>query len=151
MKKMSLFATLILVCGLFVPALYAEQHGCTTANVAGTYGYEGFGTVTNTTLFGLTGEYSSVGTLTFDGKGNLLIADTSRIGDVVTETLYVATYKVTNPNQCIVTFTITQFGTDPHFKLVFVDNRNKALGMSLIPGMFVNYVNTTKIAIDNQQ
>jgi hypothetical protein len=52
------------------------------ANVAGTYGYVGFGTVRAGNPLGLpAGTYSSMGTLTFDGKGNLLIIDTDRIDD----------------------------------------------------------------------
>lgn len=148
--------TVILVCTLFTPALFADQQGCTIANVAGTYGYEGFGTVLAGNPAGLPpGTYSSVGTLRFDGKGNLLIIDTERVDDVflLPDTQYPSTYTV--DKQCIVTFTITAYAEaglpGPHFKGVFVDNRNKLLAMSLLPGFVINYVNTTKIATDDQQ
>lgn len=147
------FTTAVLVCSLFVPPLSASQNGCTMANVAGTYGYEGFGTVLAGNPAGLpAGSYSSTGTLSFDGKGNLLIIDTERIDDffVTPDTQYPSTYTVNK--QCIVTFTITAYAQaglpGPHFKGVFVDNRKGLRAMSLAPGLVVNYVSTTKITVD---
>ena len=149
------FTTVIIVCTLFTPALFADQQGCTIANVAGTYGYEGFGTVLATNPANLpAGTYSSVGTLRFDGTGNLLIIDTERVDDVFVppDTQYPSTYTVNK--QCIVTFTITAYAEaglpGPHFKGVFVDNRKKLVAMSLIPGFVINYVSTTKVVIDDQ-
>ena len=149
------FTTTVLVCTLFVPALFAEQHGCTMANVAGTYGYVGFGTVRAGNPLGLPpGTYSSMGTLTFDGKGNLLIIDTDRIDDVFLppDSQYLSTYTVNK--QCVVTFTVTAWAEiglpGPHFKGVFVANRNKLVATSLLPGANINYVNTTKVAINDQ-
>jgi hypothetical protein len=149
------FTTTILVCTLFAPALFADQNGCTMANVAGTYGYEGFGTVLATNPVGLlAGTYSSMGTLSFDGKGNLLIIDTERVDDFFAppDTQYPSTYTVNK--QCIVTFTITAYAEagfpGPHFKGVFVDNRKKLVAMSLLPGFVINYVSTTKVVMDDQ-
>ena len=74
--------TAILVCTLFAPTLFAHQNGCTMANVAGTYGYVGCGTIRAGNPLGLpAGTYPPMGTLAFDGKGNLLIIDTDRIDD----------------------------------------------------------------------
>lgn len=149
------FTATVLVCTLFVPPLFAEEHGCTMANVAGTYGYVGFGTVRSGNPLGLPpGTYSSMGTLTFDGKGNLLIIDTDRIDDVFLppDSEYPSTYTVNK--QCVVTFTVTAWAElglpGPHFKGVFVANRNKLLATSLLPGANINYVNTTKVAIHDQ-
>lgn len=149
------FTTVILVCSLFVPAAFADQKGCTMANVAGAYGYVGFGTVLAGNPFGLpAGNYSATGTLTFDGKGNLLIIDTERIDDFFPppDTQYPATYTVNK--QCITSFTVTAWAQaglpGPHFKGVFVNNRKKLVAMSLLPGAIVNYVNTTKITVDDQ-
>jgi hypothetical protein len=149
------FTTTVLVCTLFVPALFAEQHGCSMADVAGTYGYVGFGTVRADNPLGLpSGTYSSTGTLTFDGKGNLLIIDTDRIDDffLPPDTQYPSTYTVNK--QCVVTFTVTAWAElglpGPHFKGVFVANRNKLVATSLLPGANINYVNTTKVAINDQ-
>jgi hypothetical protein len=149
------FTTAILVCTLFAPALSAGQNGCTMANVAGTYGYVGFGTVRAGNPLGLpAGTSSSIGTLTFDGKGNLLIIDTERIDDffIPPDTPYPSTYTVNK--QCVVTFTVTAWAEaglpGPHFKGVFVANRNKLVATSLLPGANINYVNTTKVAINNQ-
>jgi hypothetical protein len=147
------FSAVLLVCALSVPTLSASQNGCTMANVAGTYGYEGFGTVLATNPIGApAGTFSSIGTLNFDGKGNLLIIDTQRIDDVfpAPDTQYPSTYTVNK--QCIFTFTITAFAQaglpGPHFKGVFVNNRKGLRAMSLVPGLIVNYVNTTKITVD---
>ena len=149
------FTTAILVCTLFAPALSAGHNGCTMANVAGTYGYVGFGTVRAGNPLGLpAGTSSSIGTLTFDGKGNLLIIDTERIDDffIPPDTPYPSTYTVNK--QCVVTFTVTAWAEaglpGPHFKGVFVANRNKLVATSLLPGANINYVNTTKVAINNQ-
>lgn len=149
------FSAVLLVCALSVPTLSASQNGCTMANVAGTYGYEGFGTVLATNPIGApAGTFSSIGTLNFDGKGNLLIIDTQRIDDVfpAPDTQYPSTYTVNK--QCIVTFTITAFAQaglpGPHFKGVFVNNRKGLRAMSLVPGLIVNYVNTTKITVDDE-
>ncbi len=127
---------------------------CTMENVAGTYGYVGFGTI-GTNPFGLpAGTYSSVGTLAFDGKGNLLITDTARIGDffLTPQATYASTYTV--DKQCVGTFTITGFVRigipGPHYRVVFVNNRKGIRAISLIPGWIVNYVNTTRIDSDNQ-
>jgi hypothetical protein len=150
-----IFTTAILVCTLFVPTLSASQNGCTTANVAGTYGYEGFGTVLAGNPLGApAGTYSSTGTLTFDGKGNLLIIDTERIDDVFAapDTQYPSTYSVNK--QCVVTFTLTALAQagfpGPHYKGVFVNSRKGLRAISLLPGFIVNYVNTTKIGLDHE-
>jgi hypothetical protein len=147
------FTTAILVCTLFVPTLSADQSGCTMANVAGTYGYVGFGTVLAGNPLGTpAGTYSSTGTLSFDGKGNLLIIDTERIDDLFAppDSQYPSTYTVNK--QCVVTFTLAAFEQagfpGPHFKGVFVNNRKELRIMSLFPGFVVNYVNTTKITVD---
>ncbi len=148
------FTAAILVCTLFAPVAFADQKGCTTANVAGTYGYVGFGTVLATNPFGLpAGAYSSIGTLTFDGKGNLLIVDTGRIDDFSfqADTQYPATYTVSN--ECVVTFTLKAYADaglpGPHYKGVFVNDRRGLRVMSLVPGFLVNYVNTTKITAED--
>jgi len=149
------FTTAILICTLFTPAVFADQHGCTMANVAGTYGYVGFGAVRAGNPLGLPpGTYSSMGTLTFDGKGNLLIIDTDRIDDffLPPDSQYPSTYTVNN--QCVVTFTVTAWAEaglpGPHFKGVFVNSREKLEAVSLLPGASINYVNTTKIVVDDQ-
>ncbi len=149
------FSAVLLVCALAVPTLSASQNGCTMANVAGIYGYEGFGTVLATNPIGApVGTFSSIGTLNFDGKGNLLIIDTQRIDDVfpAPDTQYPSTYTVNK--QCIVTFTITAFAQaglpGPHFKGVFVNNHKGLRAMSLVPGLIVNYVNTTKTTVDDE-
>ena len=144
----------VLVCSLFAPAAFANT-GCTVANVAGTYGYVGFGTVRAGNPLGLpAGEYSSIGTLAFDGKGNLLITDTGRIDDFFfpPDTQYAATYTVNS--SCEYTFTITawvQAGLPgPHWKGMFIANRTRATGMAVFPGANINYVNTTKVVIGDR-
>jgi hypothetical protein len=149
------FTTAILVCTLFVPAAFADQKGCTIANVKGTYGYVGFGTVLATNPFGLpAGTLSSMGTLTFDGRGNLLIVDTGRTDDIFfTPDLEEPSTYIVNDN-CVATFTVTAyvgFGIPgPHFKAVFVDGRNGLRGMSLVPGLIINFVNTAKITAEDE-
>ncbi len=150
-----IFATAILVCTLFVPTLSASQKGCTMANVAGTYGYVGFGTILAANPLGApAGNYSSTGTLTFDGKGNLLIIDTERVDDLFPppDTQYPSTYTVNK--QCILTFTLTALAQagfpGPHYKGVFVNNRKELRAISLIPGFVVQYVNTTRITAEDQ-
>jgi hypothetical protein len=149
------FTTAILVCTLFAPTLSATQNGCTLANVKGTYGYVGFGTILAGNPFGVpAGTFSSMGTLNFDGKGNLLIIDTQRNDDlfVPPDTQYPSTYTVNK--QCVVTFTITAYAQaglpGPHFKGVFVNNRKGLRAMSLLPGFVINYVNTTKVTINDE-
>ena len=136
------FTTAILVCTLFVPATFADQKGCTIANVKGSYGYVGFGTVLTTNPFGLpAGTFSSMGTLTFDGKGDLLIVDTGRIDDLFfpPDSQYPSTYSVSA--DCIVTFTLTAYVQaglpGPHYKGVFVNNRKELRVLSLVPGFVV--------------
>ena len=149
------FSAVLLAFTLSLPALSADQNGCTMANVAGTYGYEGFGTVLAGNPAGLPpGTYSSTGTLRFDGKGNLLIIDTERIDDFFAspDTQYPSTYTVNK--QCVVTFTLAALAQaglpGPHYKGVFVNNRKGLRAISLIPGFVVNYVNTTKIKISEE-
>ena len=126
-----------------------EQNGhssvCTVANVAGTYGYVGFGNALPGNPFMVTGPYSSSGTLTFDGKGNLLIIDTARIEDhlLYTDQSFSATYSV--DAQCNVTFSLTGVAGGPHYKGVFVNNRKGLRVISLLPTLQVKYVNTTRI------
>ena len=81
----TLFAIAVLA-SILAPAAFAddnEQNGhssvCTMGNVAGIYGYVGFGTALPGNPFMVTGTYSCSGTLAFDGKGHLLIIDTARI------------------------------------------------------------------------
>jgi hypothetical protein len=122
---------------------------CTTQNVAGTYGYVGFGNI-GTNPFGLpAGVYSSTGTLVFDGKGGLLITDTARIDDffLPADAVYPGTYAV--DRQCVGTFTLSGFVRagvpGPHYKFVLVNNRKGIRAISLVRGWIVNYVNTTRI------
>ncbi len=145
-----IFAAAILVCTMFAPSSFADQKGCTTANVKGTYGYVGFGTILATNPFGApAGTYSDTGTLTFDGEGNLLIVGTGRIDNLFfpPDTPYPSTYTVSD--ECVVTFTITSWANlglpGPHYKGVFVNNRKELRVISLIPGYLVNYVNTVRI------
>ncbi len=143
---------LLLVTAMFGANLGSIFADCTTENIAGTYGYVGFGTI-GTNPFGLpAGSYSSVGTLAFDGKGHLLITDTARIGDafLTPNATYPSTYTVNA--QCVGAITIIHFVDigilAPHFKFVFVNNRKGIRTISLVPGWIVNYVNTTKIESD---
>ncbi len=146
--------TAILVCTLSVPAALADEKGCTLANVKGTYGYVGFGTVLATNPFGApAGTYSSTGTLTFDGKGNLLIVNTDRLDDFFTvDVPYPGTYTVSD--ECIVTFTLTAFAElglpGPHYKGVSLNGGKELRAISLIPGYIVNYVNTAKITVEDK-
>ncbi len=156
-----LVISVILICSLFTAVAFAEEKdqdesssGCNVANVAGTYGYVGFGTVLTGNPLGFpAGSYSSTGTLRFDGKGNLLIIDTERIDDVFfpPDTSYPATYTV--DEQCATTFTLTDVAKaglpGPHYKGVFVNNHRGLRAISLLPGVIVNYVNTTKVRNGN--
>ncbi len=146
----------ILVCTLFVPAVFADEKGCTIANVKGTYGYVGFGTVLTSNPFGYpAGTYSSMGTLAFDGKGNLLIVDTGRLDNLFSlpDSQYPSTYAVSA--QCVVTFTLKAYVDaglpGPHYKGVFVNNRKELRVINLVPGFIVNYVNTTKITTEDSE
>ncbi len=146
--------TAIVFCTLLAPALMADQKGCTVANVAGTYGYVGFGTILAINPFGLpAGTYSSMGTLTFDGKGNLLIVDAARYDNLfgTPDSEEPGTFTVND--KCVVTFTLNAFADlgipGPHYKAVFVDNRKGLRTMSLVPGLVVNYVSTTRITVED--
>ncbi len=141
----------ILVCTVFAPAAFADEKGCTSANLKGTFGYVGFGTILATNPFGLQAStYSSTGTLTFDGKENLLIVDTSRYDNLFgpPDSEEASTYTVNE--KCVVTFTLKSFVDlglpGPHYKGVLVNGGKELRMMSLIPGFIVNYVNTAKIA-----
>ncbi len=148
------FTTAILVCSLFVPVTLADEKSCTMANVKGTYGYVGFGAILAINPFGLpAGTYSSTGTLTFDGRGNLLIVDSSRYDNLFAppDSEEPSTYMVNE--KCVVTFTVKPLADagipGPHYKGVFVNNRKELRAMSLLPGLIVNYVNTTRITTDD--
>ena len=143
MRKLLLTAAIL---GSLAMVAFAD---CTMENVAGTYGYVGFGTMLVPNPLGLpSGTYSSIGTTAYDGKGNILITDTARIDDLLfPPTTYAGTYTV--DKQCVGSFTITSFVSaglpGPHFKVLFVDNRKGIRGISLIPGLVVNFVNTSRI------
>ena len=146
--------TLLLAAAILGSLSLVAFADCTTENIAGTYGYVGFGTVGANPLGLPPGTVSSVGTLAFDGKGNLLITETARIDNTFLppDTTYPSTYTV--DKQCVGTFTITGFASaglpGPHFKVVFVDNRKGIRAISLIPGLVVNYVSTTRIESDRK-
>ena len=146
--------TLLLAAAILGSLSLVAFADCTKENVAGTYGYVGAGTVGVNQLGLPPGASSSVGTLAFDGKGNLLITETARIDDVVLPpATYPSTYAV--DKQCVGTFTITSFALaglpGPHFKVVFVDNRKGIRAISLLPGIIVHYVNTTRIEGGKQE
>ena len=140
---------LLLTAAILGALSFAAFADCTMENVAGTYGYVGFGTVLVPNTLGLpAGTYSSLGTTAYDGKGNILITDTARIDDLLFPlATYAGTYTV--DKQCVGSFTITSFVSaglpGPHFKVLFVDNRKGIRGISLIPGLVVNFVNTSRI------
>ncbi|MBI4905351.1 MAG: hypothetical protein HY820_17080 [Acidobacteria bacterium] len=140
---------------LFTQAAIAEERpadeaGCTVANVAGTYGYAGFGTVLPGNPFLMPpGTYTHVGTLTLDGKGNVTIVDTGRVDDYFfpANNVYAAVYTV--DSQCHATMSIPAFDqipgvTRPHWRGVFVDNRKGYRAISMLKGLIINYVNTTR-------
>lgn len=149
------FTGTILAANLFTQAVptderNADNSGCTLSNVAGTYGYVGSGTVRPGNPIGLpAGTYTSVGTLNFDDRGNVVITDTARVDDffLPPNQIYAATYTV--DRQCMATMTITawaQMGLPgPHFKGVFVDERHGFRGMTTGPGASIHYDNTTRI------
>ncbi len=150
-RSIAIAFTALLVCTLLAPAVFADEKGCTTANVKGTFGYVGFGTVLASNPFGLpTGTFSSTGTLTFDGKGNLLIVNTGRIDDffLPLDEQIPTTYAISG--QCVVTFTVTLWAElglpGPHYKGVLVNGGKEFRMISLLPGFLVNYVSTVKIA-----
>jgi len=143
MQKMCL---LILVSALFAGSALAQ---CNMASLHGTYGYVGFGTVAAKPSGLPTGNWSSVGILNFNGRGGLVITDTARVEGLTlwSDRAFPSTYTV--DHNCVATFTITEFAAagipGPHFKVVIVDNRAKIVGISLLPGVTVNFVSTTRI------
>jgi len=149
------FTGTIPAANLFTQAAFADERnadhsGCTVSNVAGTYGYVGFGTVRSPNPFGLpAGTYSQVGTLTFDGKGNVTIVDSARVDDIFFTPNFVYHAVYTVDKQCNATMSIPAFDVPgvsrPHWRGVFVDNRNGYRGMSMLPGVSIHYVNTTRI------
>lgn len=148
MRRLSItFAILALT--LLAQTAFA-QPACSLATLNGAYGYVGTGVVRSPNPTGLPpGDYSSVGILNFDGKGNVLIVDNQRIGDFILppNVTYAATYTV--DSNCMVSMTITAWAqgglSGPHFRLVIVEKGAGLRGISLLPGVTVNYVSTAQI------
>jgi hypothetical protein len=141
---------------LFI-ALYAGPIGAVAAHAGhgnscgarGTYGYTGFGTVFPGNVAGFPpGIASTNGTITLDGKGNVLIHEVEVIeGALVSPpegSTFVGTYTL-NPD-CTFTGTLTQ-PPIPGTALVgvVVDNGKEIRAMLTVPGVQINFISTVKI------
>jgi hypothetical protein len=157
MLSLTRFAVALLLAGaviLFI-ALYAGPIGAVAAHAdgnrcgaRGTYGYTGFGTVFPNNGYFPPGIASTNGTITLDGKGNVLIHEVEVIeGAVVSPpegSTFVGTYTL-NPD-CTFTGTLTQPPV-PGTALVgvAVDDGKGIRAMLTVPGVQINFVSTTKV------
>ena len=141
---------------LFI-ALYAGSFGAVAAHAGqgsschamGTYGYTGFGTIFPGNAAGFPpGTASSNGTISLDGKGNVLIHEVEVIeGTVVSPpggSTFVGTYTL-NPD-CTFTGELTQPPIPGRALVgVVVDNGKGIRAMLTVPGVQINFVSTTKV------
>jgi hypothetical protein len=135
------------------PALANESEDeCSIANVAGTYGFVGFGQLLPTNAFNLPpGPESNVGRFALDGRGSFVLVETVRVSvggtDQFINPRESGTYTVDAGCNFTLTGSIPPFIPKP-IKLqigVFVNHRKELRAMGTVPGLFQNYVSTTRV------
>jgi hypothetical protein len=124
-------------------------HG-NSCSAMGTYGYTGFGTVFPDNVAGFPpGIASTNGTITLDGKGNVLIHEVEVIeGTVISPaegSTFVGTYTL-NPD-CTFTGTLLTQPPIPGTALVgvVVDNGKQIRALLTVQGVQINFVSTAKV------
>ncbi len=117
-----------------------RQANCNVANVAGTYAYAAFGTVSAANPAGLpAGPYNSAATLVLDGAGNFVVDAKTSYNGVIVDEHFEGTYVV--GEDCSVTYLLQ--GT-PFVYGLFTNNRKEARAISLIPGTNVTFLTVAK-------
>ena len=120
------FAIAVLVFGIASAARAdGHHHRCTLQSVAGTFGYSTTGTRNGI------GPVAGVGTLVFDGEGNVLDGmQTVSFGGIIATETYSGTYTV--GDNCRGSFTVTVTSSVPAFNrtstldVVWEDDTNRA-------------------------
>jgi hypothetical protein len=85
------------------PWAMAEEHGCSEANLRGTWAYTSLGTIVSAPIAVLVGPYAEVGTMYFDGKGNITFTFNSSANGNISSATENGGYKV--DEDCTGTFT----------------------------------------------
>jgi hypothetical protein len=117
-----------------------RQANCNVANVAGTYAYAAFGTISAGNPAGFpAGPYNSAATLVLDGAGNFIVDAKTSYNGVILDEHFEGTYVV--GEDCAVTFLVQGV---PFVYAIFTNNRKEARGMSLIPGTNVTFLTVAR-------
>ena len=126
--------------GAVQPAAAARQANCNMANVAGTYAYAAFGTVSAANPVGMpAGPYNSAATLVLDGAGNYTVTAKTSYNGLLVDEQFQGTYTV--GDDCAVTFSVDG---NPYVYALFTNNRSETRGISLIPGTNVTFLTVSK-------
>ena len=135
----AVLVTLSVILAVPVVAAADDNH----CGLRGTYAFTGFGTTYEGNPLGFpAGVVSSNGTLTADGNGNVFIREAEVFNGVLFNAAaeYAFTYTL-NPD-C--TFVASLNGA-PVFVGVVADHGKQIRGMSVVPGVQVNYTNTIRV------
>jgi len=120
-KTLAIVAVTTLALGIASTA-NAEDKGCSEATLRGTFAYTSTGSIVAAPLPPIVGPYAEVGTLYFDGKGDITFTfNASQNGSVGPGS---ATGNYTVKEDCTGTFTETSDGFTSHFNFVLDDNWN---------------------------
>jgi hypothetical protein len=149
-RIVALISGVALLC-LATGRAYADDYGCTVANVAGSYGVYAFGTNLSGNAGGFpAGPAATSGKAEFDGQGNFsFVASASFDGIISQGVTGQGTYAV-NPDctgTVVIPPVISSTGTvlvpGLTSSIVFVDNRNEIYGVHTTAGITANIIHTT--------
>jgi hypothetical protein len=122
---------------------------CTIANVAGSYGYVGFGELLQTNAFNLRpGPESNAGQFALDGRGHFSLVETVRVGALTPFPVHeTGTYTVDAGCNFALIAAIPPFIPKPiQVQIgVFVKDRRELRAIGTVPGLIQNYVSTARV------
>ncbi len=127
------------------PTAKADDKGCSTASLIGTFAFTSSGFITTPPAFA--GPFAGVGTQAFDGNGTTTaLASQSQNGNIRQVTI-TGTYTV-NPD-CTGTFTLlaSPGGFTSHFYFVIDDTGNELLAICTDPGVVLTRVERRQFAV----
>jgi hypothetical protein len=126
-KTFTIAAITALAVGM-APAAKADDKGCSTASLKGTFAY-------TMTGVGKAGPFAEVGTQSFDGRGaTTAIATLSQNGNIVQVTI-TGTYTVNPDCTGILTLLVAPFGVTVHNFFVIADGGSEFQAIETEPGV----------------
>lgn len=135
-KTFAIAAVTALTLGL-APTAKADDKGCSTASLIGTFGFTSSGFITPPAV---AGPFAGVGTQTFDGNGATTAAATQSQNGNIRQVTITGTYTVNSDCTGTLTLLASPGGFTSHFYFVIDDTGSELLAICTDPGVVLTRV-----------